>query len=188
VPNFAVSSAELIYPAAEISEQISWAGSEASGTSNMKLMMNGAITLGTYDGANVEIAKLVGEENIKIFGLRTEEVDALRASGNYWAYDLLKKDPNRLGRIVNQLKDGTFARLSGNFDSIYDELMVGNDHDPRAEGLLFVRGRVGGADPGLRRPAQGGTAPPSTTRPGRDISPATEPFAKYAHDIWHIDA
>ena len=187
VPNFAVSSAELIYPAAEISEQISWAGSEASGTSNMKLMMNGAITLGTYDGANVEIAKLVGEENIKIFGLRTEEVDALRASGNYWAYDLLKKDPNRLGRIVNQLKDGTFARLSGNFDSIYDELMVGNDHDLVLKDFYsYVDAWEELTQAYGDRAKWNRAAVHNTARSGYFSSDRT--IREYAHDIWHIDA
>ncbi len=187
VPNFAVSSAQLIYPAAEISEQISWAGSEASGTSNMKLMMNGAITLGTYDGANVEIAKLVGEENIKIFGLRTEEVDALRASGNYWAYDLLKKDPDRLGRIVNQLKDGTFARLSGNFDSIYDELMVGNDHDLVLKDFYsYVDAWEELTQAYGDRARWNRAAVHNTVRSGYFSSDRT--IREYAHDIWHIDA
>ena len=187
VPNFAVSSAELIYPAAEISEQISWAGSEASGTSNMKLMMNGAITLGTYDGANVEIAKLVGEENIKIFGLRTEEVDALRASGNYWAYDLLKKDPDRLGRIVNQLKDGAFARLSGNFDSIYDELMVGNDHDLVLKDFYsYVDAWEELTQAYGDRARWNRAAVHNTARSGYFSSDRT--IREYAHDIWHIDA
>ena len=187
VPNFAVSSAQLIYPAAEISEQISWAGSEASGTSNMKLMMNGAITLGTYDGANVEIAKLVGEENIKIFGLRTEEVDALRAGGNYWAYDLLKKDPDRLGRIVNQLKDGTFARLSGNFDSIYDELMVGNDHDLVLKDFYsYVDAWEELTQAYGDRARWNRAAVHNTARSGYFSSDRT--IREYAHDIWHIDA
>ena len=129
VPNFAVSNAQLIYPAADISEQISWAGSEASGTSNMKLMMNGAITLGTYDGSNVEISQLAGMENIKIFGLRSHEVDELRRSGHYWAWDAYNADRERLGRIVDMLTDGSLSRLSGNFESIHDGLMIGNDYD-----------------------------------------------------------
>ena len=129
VPNFAVSNAQLIYPAADISEQISWAGSEASGTSNMKLMMNGAITLGTYDGSNVEISELVGADNIKIFGLRSNEVEDLRQSGAYWAWDAYNADRDRLGRIVDMLVDDSLAQLSGNFDSIHDNLMIGNDYD-----------------------------------------------------------
>ena len=129
IPNFRVSNAQLIYPAAEISEQISTAGKEASGTSNMKLMMNGAITLGTLDGANIEIADLAGRENEAIFGLTAPEVEKLWASNSYFAWDTLNGDRERLGRVMDELEDNTFAGLSGNFESIYNELMNNNDPD-----------------------------------------------------------
>ena len=123
IPNFSVSNGQLIYPAAEISEQISTAGMEASGTGNMKFMFNGAITLGTLDGANVEIAEHVGKNNIEIFGLRAEEVEHLRSSGNYFAWDECSRNSERLGKVVNQLCDGTY----GDFQSVYDNLLHGND-------------------------------------------------------------
>ena len=126
IPNFSVSNAQLIYPAADISEQISTAGMEASGTGNMKFMMNGAVTLGTLDGANVEIAEQVGMENIKIFGLRSEEIDRFRQDGSYLSWDTYSNDP-RLKKVVDQLVDGTYARLSGGFQLIYDSLMRNND-------------------------------------------------------------
>ena len=125
VPNYSISSAQIVNPAAEISEQISTAGMEGSGTSNMKFMYNGAIMLGTYDGANIEIAELVGEENIKIFGNRVEDIERIRREG-YWAWDEVNSDP-RLGRVVNQLVDGSLARLNGIFELVHDELMTNND-------------------------------------------------------------
>lgn len=129
VPNFAVSNAQMIYAATEISEQISVAGAEASGTSNMKLMFNGALTLGTLDGSNVEISELVGSENIKIFGLHADEVEALRNSGRYYAWDEYNNDRQDLGRVVDQLSDATLGRLSGNFDEVRDYVMSNNDPD-----------------------------------------------------------
>ena len=185
IPNFAVSNAELIYPATEISEQISWAGSEASGTSNMKLMMNGAITLGTYDGANVEICDLVGEENIKIFGLRTEEVDALRASGSYYAWDVYNADRSRIGRVVDELTDGTLAHLSGNFETIRDELMTNNDHDLVLKDFYsyvdaWSQLTNGYAD----RKAWNKSAIHNTARSGYFSSDRT--ISEYADDVWHI--
>lgn len=124
--NFNVSTAQLIYPAADISEQISTAGKEASGTGNMKFMFNGAVTLGTLDGANVEILQQVGPENISIFGLTAEEVMDYYTRGGYIAYDTCHGDP-RLERICAQLTDGTFLPMGRNFYGIHDALMKGND-------------------------------------------------------------
>ena len=126
VPNFAVSNAQYIYPAADISEQISTAGMEASGTGNMKFMMNGAITLGTLDGANVEISQLVGDDNIEIFGLRSERIDRYRAEKNYFAWDEYNNDPV-IKKIMDQLVDGTYGALSGNFNTIFDNVLRNND-------------------------------------------------------------
>ena len=126
VPNFSVSNAQLIYPAADISEQISTAGKEASGTGNMKFMMNGAITLGTYDGANVEISEQAGMDYVQIFGLRVEDIEAIGKSGSYYAWDEYKKDA-RLKKVVDSLTDGSYKKLSGGFEGIFDNLMRSND-------------------------------------------------------------
>jgi starch phosphorylase len=124
--NFRVSTGQLIYPAAEISEQISTAGKEASGTGNMKFMFNGAITLGTMDGANVEIHDLVGSENIRIFGMRSEEVMELYVKGGYDARATAAADP-RLALITDQLVNGFFRKSGCDFWGIRDALLTYND-------------------------------------------------------------
>ena len=123
IPNYCVSIAEILMNAADVSEQISTAGKEASGTGNMKLMMNGAITLGTLDGANVEIKQCVGDDNIVIFGNTVEQLQRLRENG-YSAIDLYKNDLV-IKRILDSLVDGTICNV--NFKEILDEIIYRND-------------------------------------------------------------
>lgn len=123
IPNYCVSIAEILMNAADVSEQISTAGKEASGTGNMKLMMNGAITLGTLDGANVEIKQCVGDDNIVIFGNTVEQLQKLRENG-YSAIDLYKNDLV-IKRILDSLVDGTICNV--NFKEILDEIIYRND-------------------------------------------------------------
>ena len=128
VENYSVSLAELIIPAADVSEQISTAGKEASGTSNMKFMMNGAITLGTMDGANIEIVECAGEENAVIFGLRNEEVEQLNREGSYNPWDLYNSD-YRIKNILDSLLSGEWTNYrQDKFRVIFDEIMNNRDN------------------------------------------------------------
>jgi glycogen phosphorylase len=122
LPNFNVTLAEKIYPAADISEQISLAGKEASGTGNMKFALNGALTTGTLDGANIEIRELVGPENFFLFGLTTDEVFALKESG-YNPRDYSENNPE-LRRAIDAISDGAFSDGDTQlFRPIVDELL-----------------------------------------------------------------
>ena len=127
IENYGVSLAELIIPAADVSEQISTAGKEASGTSNMKFMMNGAVTLGTMDGANIEIVKYAGEENAVIFGLRNEEVEEYNRNGTYSPWDMYNSD-ERIKRIMDGLFEGEWVNYRPDkFRMIFDEIMNQRD-------------------------------------------------------------
>jgi glycogen phosphorylase len=126
-PDYKVSVAEAIVPAADLSEQISTAGYEASGTGNMKLAMNGALTIGTMDGANVEIARDVGAENIYIFGLNADEVVRARSNGNA-ARAIYESNPD-VNRVLTRLLDGTFCPEDPNlFAPIVQALLDDGDH------------------------------------------------------------
>ncbi|CFQ62922.1 glycogen phosphorylase [Yersinia frederiksenii] len=127
IPNYSVSLAQLIIPAADLSEQISLAGTEASGTSNMKFALNGALTIGTLDGANVEILEHVGEDNIFIFGNTTEQVEALRKSG-YNPRKYYDDDPE-LHLALTQIATGAFSPEEPNrYTSLFDSLVNLGDH------------------------------------------------------------
>lgn len=125
LPNYRVSSMEIIAPATDLSEQISTAGKEASGTGNMKFMMNGAVTIGTYDGANIEILDAVGEDNFFLFGLHAEEIETLRPQ--YQPLSYVENDPD-LRAVIELLASGHFnLREPGIFDMILDTLLSPND-------------------------------------------------------------
>ena len=127
IPNYSVSLAEIIIPAADLSEQISTAGTEASGTGNMKLALNGALTIGTLDGANVEIRDQVGADNIFIFGHTTPEVQAMRTAG-YQPRTLVDAQPE-LARVLEAIRDGRFNPAEpARYQSVYDMLVNWGDH------------------------------------------------------------
>jgi len=121
-----VSLAEKIIPAADISEQISTTTKEASGTGNMKLIMNGAITVATLDGANIEIWDEVGDENIIIFGMTEREVLNYYRNGGYSSIELYNSDP-RIRTVVDQLINGFFPVSNVEFLDIYNHLLLHND-------------------------------------------------------------
>ena len=129
VSNYNVSYAEKLVVAADVSEQTSTAGTEASGTGNMKFMFNGAVTLGTYDGANVEITQQAGEENEYIFGGRVEDIERLKKEG-YDAREIYNTNP-MIKRVVDTLIDGTFsdngAQGEGSFAELHNALINGTD-------------------------------------------------------------
>jgi starch phosphorylase len=138
VPNYSVSLAEIMVPAADLSEQISTAGMEASGTGNMKFALNGAITIGTLDGANVEISECVGEDNIVIFGLKAHEVEEKRAKG-YVPREVIESSPE-LGQALHAISSGVFSpddpsRYRDLINGLYerDWFMVAADFDAYAD-------------------------------------------------------
>ena len=125
-PNFNVQNSQWVYPAADLSEQISTAGKEASGTGNMKFAMNGALTIGTLDGANVEIREEVGADNFFLFGLTAEQVNEVKAKG-YRPRDYYEANPN-LREVLDQLSSGVFFRDDTNlFKPLVNSLL---EHDP----------------------------------------------------------
>lgn len=183
--NYRVSLAEDVFPAADISEQISTASKEASGTGNMKFMMNGAITVGTLDGANVEIMERAGEENIFIFGLTADEVLKFESYGGYNSMEYYHHN-KRISQVLDQLVNGFFPDTSGEFDAIYDSLLMENDQYfvlRDFESYVNIQKQAGLAYENQKRWLDMSLANIATS--GHFSSDRT--IMEYANDIWHIE-
>lgn len=182
--NYNVSLAELIIPAADISEQISTAGKEASGTSNMKFMMNGAITIGTLDGANVEIREAVGDENIVIFGLTAEEAAACYQTGQCDPMIIYNQD-ERVRNCVNQLIDGSLPVIGDEFKPLYEYLLHPNGAFLELQDFAAYLDAQAKIDRLFRnKHARWQMAIKNIAHSGRFSSDRT--VKEYADAIWHI--
>lgn len=182
LPNYSVTLAEYIFPAADISEQISTAGTEASGTGNMKFMLNGAITIGTLDGANIEILKETGEENMFIFGLKTDEIEEVRK--NY--------DPRHLYESDMQIKNvmdyiiGNFFNISepGIFDSLISELLNTDHYMHFADLPSFIEAHKKAVEKYLDRTAWLKSSLMNIASSGKFSSDRT--IKEYSREIWNV--
>ena len=191
IEDYRVSNAELIFAAADISEQISTASKEASGTGNMKFMMNGAPTLGTMDGANVEIVDEVGIDNAFIFGLSADEVINYEQNGGYNPYDIYNNDPD-IRRVVDQLVDGTYANGDKEmYRDLYNSLL-NNQGGARADMYFILKDFCSYADAQARAmEAYKDTdkwakmALKNTACCGKFSADRT--IQEYVDDIWHLD-
>ena len=185
MPDYRVSLAEKIIPAADLSEQISTAGKEASGTSNMKFALNGAVTIGTLDGANIEILEEVGEENIFIFGLRAGEVQAMREQRSYRPADYYDRDP-RVKRVVDTFRSNLFCPHEPDlFACIYQTILDENDeyfHLADLPAYLEAQEKAGEAFNDRARWTR--MAILNVARIGKFSSDRT--VKEYARDIWDI--
>ncbi len=183
IPNYSVSLAEVIIPAADLSEQISTAGTEASGTGNMKFALNGALTIGTLDGANVEIREHVGPDNIFIFGKTTEEVAQIRAQG-YQPRAIYESQP-ALKAALDALRDGVFSPGEpGRFQAIYDALVNWGDHYLLLADYASYVAAQAQVD-ALYRNADEWARRAVLNVAGMGVFSSDRTIAEYAHNIWH---
>ncbi|MBX7246139.1 MAG: glycogen/starch/alpha-glucan phosphorylase [Candidatus Sumerlaeaceae bacterium] len=185
VPDYRVSLAEKLIPSADLSEQISTAGKEASGTSNMKFAMNGALTMCTWDGANIEIAEAVGAENIFVFGHKTEEIKQMRETGTYNPWDLYHNNP-AIKRVMDTFQsDRLFGRDSALFNWIFHSLLNQGDtyfHLADFESYLATQDKAGKE---FKQPALWAKkAILNVSRMGKFSSDRT--VRQYAEEIWGI--
>ena len=180
LPDYRVSLAERIIPAAELSEQISLAGMEASGTGNMKFMMNGALTVGTLDGANVEMHEKLGDENMFLFGMHADEVVAKKARG--YMPQMLYMHNDRLHRVIDQLKfgfgDGVSYEDLAQRLLMNDEYMLLEDFDSYCDAQARVEKAYADQKQWNRM------ALINVARSG--IFAADRAVAEYADNIWHV--
>ncbi|SFG55538.1 starch phosphorylase [Lachnospiraceae bacterium C7] len=188
IEDYKVSNAELIFAAADVSEQISTASKEASGTGNMKFMLNGAITLGTMDGANVEMFDEVGSDNIFIFGMSAEEVIKHEQNKDYNPHEIYNNDIE-IHKIVNQLVDGTFSQNDKElFRNLYNSLL--NQPEPDRYFILadfrsYAKAQQKINDYYQNKEAWAKSAMLNTANAGKFSSDRT--IQEYVDDIWHLD-
>ncbi len=184
IENYRVSNAETIFAASEVSEQISTASKEASGTGNMKFMLNGAITLGTMDGANVEIVEEAGAENAVIFGLSADEVIAYEHNSQYRPRDIYESDM-RVRRVVDQLIDGSYTQEDPNlFRELYDMLLSKDEYFILKDFASYAEAQKRIDEKYKDRRAWNKSALINIASAGKFSSDRT--IEEYVDDIWHL--